>query len=243
MAFVAFARLTRKLITVMVAAATILVGVLVGYGIVTMAESLLHKNIHHASARARRVWKQIPVLGPALHRAWYSHHMIHHCRTFSRDHVTQFASPEEREDLTAALRRDGYGWVESQSFGARVGPPVEFFRYVLPVLPVYVALFLVSGPLMIVGAIVPLALWPSMAEWVHPYLHMPRVRARESSRGLMKLVLRSRYFEQLVVHHWLHHRYVDCNFNLLFGGDRMLGRHRAPSDEDRAEMRRLGLIV
>jgi len=41
--------------------------------------------------------------------------------------------------------------------------------------------------------------------------------------------------------HYMHHRYVASNFNLVLGGDLLRGKYRVSSPADIAEMQRLGL--
>ena len=56
-------------------------------------------------------------------------------------------------------------------------------------------------------------------------------------------MLKTGYIQSLRQHHYLHHRYSDYNFNLLLGGDVVLGRYRVPTTQDWDEMYRLGLVV
>ena len=52
-----------------------------------------------------------------------------------------------------------------------------------------------------------------------------------------------RYMKAVICDHYLHHRYLDCNYNLVLGGDYLLGRHRTATEADLQHMRRLGLAV
>ncbi len=62
-------------------------------------------------------------------------------------------------------------------------------------------------------------------------------------RLLLRWMLKAGYIRFLRQHHYPHHRYSDCNFNLLLGGDVVLGRYRVPTAQDWDEMCRLGLVV
>ena len=68
-------------------------------------------------------------------------------------------------------------------------------------------------------------------------------KALTTASPLMRPFLRSRYFRFLAQHHFLHHKYVHCNYNLLLGGDLVWQRQRYPSREDYREMQALGLYV
>jgi hypothetical protein len=56
------------------------------------------------------------------------------------------------------------------------------------------------------------------------------------------VLAKSAYFKYLAKHHWLHHRYIDCNYNLMLGGDYLLGVWRGATDEDVGAMRSIGLL-
>lgn len=221
----------------------ILTGALVGYLIVTVCESYFHRAVGHATPRLRRLCVRAPLLGSFILRAWYAHHVVHHLRTFRRDHVTQFAAPGEEARLRSGLLAQGRGHIVEQAYGVRVGGPGEFLRYVAPTLPVFLAVCWLGGGWFTAGATLPLLVMPLVSELVHPYAHMAHERATREAPPLLRPLLATRYFQFVVRHHWLHHRYLDCNFNLLPGGDFLLGVHRKPSPRDLAEMVAVGLSV
>src|SRR4051794_30845678 len=113
----------------------ILYGLLIGYLAVSVCESYFHRTIGHASPRLRLLWRKMRKLGAPFLRSWYSHHVVHHFKTFRRDHVTQFSCPDEERRLRLSMIAKGHGHVVGQSYGVRVGSPGEFFRYVGPTLP------------------------------------------------------------------------------------------------------------
>ena len=221
----------------------VLSGVLVGYLIVTVCESFFHRAIGHAPPRLRRVWGRAPRVGTFFLRAWYAHHVVHHLRTFRRDHVTQFSSPGEEARLRSGLVAQGRGHIVEQDYGLRVGGPGEFLRYVAPTLPVFLAACWLGGAWFTAGAALPFLAMPLVSELVHPYVHMGHERAAREAPALLRPLLATRYFRSVARHHWLHHRYTDCNYNLLLGGDFLLGVHRRPGPGDLAEMAAIGLSV
>ena len=220
-----------------------LAGLAIGYLIVSLCESFFHRRVGHASSSSRLLWHRSRTIGTCFKRAWYSHHVVHHLRTFRRDHVTQFAGPEEEARLRASLIAGDHGHVLRHDYGLRVGGPAEFIRHVGPTLPILLAACGVGGAWFTVGAALPLLAMPLASEFVHPYTHMSHERALREAPAMLRPLLATRYFRFIARHHWLHHRYLDCNFNLLPGGDFLLGVHRRPSARDLAEMAAVGLPV
>jgi hypothetical protein len=58
---------------------------------------------------------------------------------------------------------------------------------------------------------------------------------------LLGLLMDSRYIRAVRRHHYLHHKYLDCNFNLLLGGDWLLGVHRSPTPANLDAMSEIGI--
>ena len=67
--------------------------------------------------------------------------------------------------------------------------------------------------------------------------------AQKQASPVMHKILQTRSFRYLARHHWLHHHYEDSNYNLLLGGDIILGYHRKPRLQDLEKMARTGLPV
>ncbi len=221
----------------------ILSGVLIGYAVLCVSESASHHHFLHAGPRIRKFWQRMGAIGSYVHNSWYSHHVVHHYRTFCLNHVTQFRSPEEeialREDLTLRGKRQ----IALNSYGLRVGSFKEFIKYVYPHVPHYALLCFWGGPWFSLGALLPVLFYQWLAHFAHPYLHMNYAQALKSASPWMLPFLRSRYFRFLAQHHFLHHKYVHCNFNLLLGGDLIWRKQRLPSPEDYIEMQALGMYV
>jgi hypothetical protein len=74
---------------------------------------------------------------------------------------------------------------------------------------------------------------------IHVYLH-----SRDEDAPLcIKWFLRSSYGRALKVHHYLHHKHVQCNYNFFYlGADWIRRTHRDASNEEMADMLRIGLI-
>jgi hypothetical protein len=220
----------------------LIVGFCVGYVMASLIESYMHEYVSDAPRRRVELWRRYPRLLKYLIRTNYSHHVIHHCRTFKQDHVTQFRSDAEREALDALLRQEGmHGEIIMRSrYAVKLhgSGSMVFVAPLLPVIPLTIAL---GGWSLTLGACLALTLPPLFSNFVHPYLHMRYSDALAQAPWWLKPLVRSAYFRRVARHHFLHHRYVMCNFNLVLGGDRWRGMHRPASPKDIDVMRGLGL--
>lgn len=221
----------------------VLGGVALGYVIITLAESFLHNVVQHGRGRGRAFWERHPLLCAPFRMAHYSHHLIHHCRTYRKDHVTQFRSQEEKKCLDATLR----GWFRGELIlRERYGTTIEgvgILQFILPVVPFVPLVYFLFGGYVLAGMMIPFTIYPVMSKYVHPYLHMRYADALRKAPPVMRWFLRTRYCRFIYRHHYLHHRYVVCNYNLLWGGDWLLGVHRTPTPRDLMAIRELGLPV
>ena len=217
-------------------------GFFASYLICSLSESFFHDRVYHAGPRARRAFKRFGAWGRVFTRAWFYHHVVHHHLTYRTNHVTQFTSREEQTRLDERLTQKGRGYIIKMAYGARVGPGVDdWLYYVLPALPPLGVLCVLGGPAVTLGALLPLIIWPCLAHFIHPYLHMDYATALKTARWPVRLFLRTRVFRFIAAHHWLHHTYEDCNFNLLLGGDVLLGVQRLPSADDLKQMQAIGM--
>lgn len=218
-------------------------GLVLGYALLCISESASHRHFLHASPRIRKFWKQIGGIGNYIHNSWYSHHVVHHYRTFRQDYVTQFKTPDEERSLRADLTRRGKQQIVLNSYGLRVGSLKEFIKYVYPHVPHYTLLCYLGGSWFTLGAMLPVLFYQWLAHYAHPYLHMNYELALQTASPLMRHFLHTPYFRFLAQHHFLHHKYVHCNYNLLLGGDPVWRRQRFASPADLAEMQALGLYI
>lgn len=223
--------------------ADLLLGFLLGYVLATLAESFLHRNVQHASSRVRRFWLRYPRLFAPFLRAYYSHHTIHHARTFRHDYVTQFRDEREKQRVDREMPPEWAERIKGEDYGLTLkGWGVLLF--LLPVLPAVPAVYFLLGPWVCAGTLLPLlVVYPLMSKWIHPLLHSPHDAAAGRTSALGRWLLKTRYMKAVVRGHYLHHRYINCNYNLLLGGDYLLGAHRRPGAGDLKEMARLGLPV
>jgi hypothetical protein len=221
----------------------LLAGLLLGYLQATLVESLFHRYILHASSRVRKFWLRHPRLCGMLSRAYYSHHTMHHARTFKRDFVTQFRDDAERERLDRSIPPELLERMQQERYGLTMRG-WSMVRLVAPGFPLLPLTFWIFGGWVMLGSLVPLLiLFPAMSRWAHPHFHMPHAEAMRQANWVGRLWLKSRLMRFTFRHHWLHHKHLTCNYNLLVGGDWLLGVHRAPTPEDLDEMNKLGIPI
>jgi hypothetical protein len=225
------------------ASGQIFCGLMMGYVLLCISESLSHNHFLHGSKKIRNIWKKTGLLGNYVLNSWYSHHVVHHYRTFKTNHITQFNSKAEENDLSLDLSAMGKRQIVKNSYGLRVGSPKEWIKYFYPHIPHYLALCLLGGGWFSLGACFPMFFYGWLAHFVHPYLHMSYEKALMTASPSMKFFLRTPYFKYLAQHHYLHHRYVNCNFNLMLGGDFFWRSHRIANQADIEHMQELGIYT
>ena len=225
----------------MIASSQTLLGVALGYILFSIFESVVHKYLLHAKWYARSYWRKLGYLGEYIFNSWYSHHVVHHCKTFKTNHVTLFDSEQQEKELRQFLIENNKEQIILSRYGLRIGNCYERIRYLYPH---FLWLFIVcytGGAWFTLGLLIPLFFYIWVAEYVHPYIHLPYRKAIDTAPPLMRLVIKTRYFKYLAQHHYLHHKYINCNFNLMLGADWFLGCHRSPNKNDLIEMNNLGL--
>lgn len=221
----------------------IVLGIVLGYILFSITESVVHRYILHAQGRRRKSWRKLGRLGVYINNSWYSHHVVHHNKTFTTNYVTMFDSKQQERELSDFLTKNGKEQIVLNSYGLRVGGFYERLQYLYPHLLWFFVICYLGGVWLTLGALVPLFLYIWVAEYVHPYIHLPYYKAIDAAPSFMRLVIKTRYFKYLARYHFLHHKYISCNFNLMLGGDWFWGCHRSPNKKDLAEMIDLGLYV
>lgn len=218
-------------------------GLLLGYLLATLAESFLHRSVQHAGSRVRKFWLRHPRLFAPFLRAYYSHHTIHHARTFRHDYVTQFRDAREQQQVDRELPPAWAERIKREDYGLTL-KGWGILLFLLPVAPLIPLLYFVLGAWVCLGALLPLlVVYPLMSMWIHPLLHRAHGDAAGRTSPLGRWLLKTRYMKAVVRGHYLHHRYINCNYNLLLGGDYLFGAYRRPSAADLKDMARLGLPV
>jgi hypothetical protein len=216
-------------------------GSLLGLLSATITESIGHKLAGHPGPRQRKFYRKFPRLMAPFLKPYYQHLVIHHHRTFKGDHFTQFANQLEKDKLDA--------WI-GKKFSPEFAELIWTERYNLTLkgisgtLPF--ALPFLLGPFVILVTLGPLAASASLltafipvwlSKYVHPLVHLPHETANE--HPFIRWLMRTRYMRHVFRNHYLHHQHLEKNFNLLLGGDYLVGLHHAASPEEDARLRML----
>ena len=205
------------------------VGVLLsGYFLATLWEHYLHKQVLHASAKRTKRWKESSFsFYRLLYKGYYSHHVVHHKLTFQQHYHLQFNSQKEQEKLDNFLIKK-FGETESkQNYGLTINTLYEYAMFILPaffLLPI-LAFFLEFYQLVIFT--VPLVLPLLLSKYIHPILH--------DNLENKSWVYNNFYTRKIYETHYIHHLDDSKNFNLLLGGDWVMGtcgkgREREPNN-------------
>lgn len=220
----------------------VLFGLIIGYFVVSLTEAFIHKNILHASGATIRLWKKYPIVFQGFLKAYYIHNVIHHRETYKTDYITQFSSEAARLKLDSELKEGLKNRVWKEKYGltlAGIGN-YEPLVFLIPSCTLIVIFF--NTPV-IVGAMVPMLLFPFILRTLHPYLHMKYDNAIASAPWYLKWLIRTSYVQYMFIYHYLHHKYPIYNYNLnFFGGDLFFGNFKKRSEQDTKEMEKLGLI-
>ena len=221
-----------------------ILGVCCGYLTTSVCESLFHRIIQHASPGQRRAYENFGLIGRNIIRAWFSHHVVHHHLTYRDSHTRQFNCERDKARLDDNLNRTGKHRVIETDYGLRIGGKSSYFaEFVAPTAPFVLAICYFGGPWFAAGALIPFVLWPLLSQCVHPYLHQSASQVKSSAPVALRFLARTGCFQYLARYHWMHHTYTDCNYNLLIGGDFVLGTYRRPSAEDLRAMEGEGLAM
>lgn len=211
----------------------IIPGLLVGYIASSLVESITHQKISDAPRKSVKSWSRYPRLLKPLIQANYSHHVIHHCKTFRGSYIKQFRSQLERDQLDAELSDHGrHGCIIIKSNYAIKLQGTGVISFTLPFIPLIALMFVCFDRSFALGFTIAATLPPLLSNFIHPFLHMRYDDALAQAPRIIKFMLKTRYFRQMIRHHYLHHRYMACNFNLLLGGDwlRQAVRNIAPGN-------------
>jgi len=214
-----------------------LLGLISGYLISSLVESITHQKISDAPAKSVKSWSRHPFLFRPFIQANYSHHTIHHRKTFRGSHVEQFRSESERMQLDAELlERGNHGRTIIKSRYAVKLQGTGIITFTLPLVPFIALMYALFDSSFAVGFTITSMLPPLLSNYIHPFLHMPYNDALAKAPLITRQLLKTRYFRHMIRHHYLHHRYMACNFNLLLGGDRLRQGFRDLLSEERQAM-------
>ena len=219
-------------------------GLVIGYLLATVSESIWHRLICHAEPQQRMFWKKQPLLFEPFSLSFFRHGVVHHCLTYRSDFVTKFENEEHKRRVIRIALQNGDCNISKAhcDYGLTISW-VGFLNFNLTTFPFLPVIAMTLGLWSALSCFPMLIITPSLSRWIHPYLHASPDIIEKTAPRLVKLLLRTRYFRYVACHHFLHHKYQICNFNLLLGGDWLLGVHQNPSLADLQEMEALGFEV
>lgn len=215
----------------------LLIGIIGGYVAATLAESLQHRLFGHAPSCFRKVWKFFPKYLEWFRLVWWSHTVIHHGLAAGNQFTAPLTpSPEVIERMTQGQRQTVQG--NHLGLTTQWSDFIWFLWLPMSTIPL---LWASLGDQDALAAIVPMLLPPLFSKFVHRHIHSPYDVAICESSLPTRWLLKTRYGRAMIRHHWMHHRYADSNFNLLLGGDWILGTGRRPTDNDIRHMSEQGI--
>ncbi len=218
-------------------------GLCIGYAVGSFVESFMHEYVSDALPKFVRAWQRSPRLCKLLIDTHFSHHTIHHVKTYRLNHVTQFRSEEERLILIRLLRaRGNHGnTVIRGAFATKLhGQGAVVF--VAPLLILFPFFMFAMPTATFVGSAITLLLPAFMSHFVHPYIHQPFSMGQSAAPKWLAWFLRSRYGMAVYRNHFMHHRYGGTsNFNLVLGADYVRRKLRTPSQKDTTVMILIGM--
>ena len=216
------------------------IGLATSYLAATVSESYLHRTVGHATPRLRRFWARHPRLCGFLTRAHYRHAVVHHGLTFTRDHVTQFSDAADKDRVDTIVAPRGDRLIKKERYGLTICLR-GLLTYNVTILPIMLVIFWLCGPVACLGALPMTFAVPLLSMVVHPYLHLPHREAIRRAPRPVAFLLATSYFRAVARHHYIHHVYQCYNFNLLLGGDYLLGTHRRACPDDLHAMETIGI--
>lgn len=216
-------------------------GLLLGLLSATLSESMGHRVFGHPAAWQLKLYFRFPRLFAPFLRCYYQHGVIHHEKSFLKDTLVQFESKEHKQEVDS--------WIQ-KSFSRDFAELIWAERYNLTLVGVKgtlpFALPFLFGPLVILFTLGPIAFLASLfsafipvllSKFVHPLIHTPK--DLNQSSDFLRWIARSPYMRWASQNHFLHHRHPAKNFNLLPGGDYLLGHHQKPTALESAEFSRI----
>ncbi|MDR3612866.1 MAG: hypothetical protein P4L53_04815 [Candidatus Obscuribacterales bacterium] len=253
----------------LVSPATIVIEVCVGLALLgpicaSMHESLVHQYIAHAKRETVNFWRRHPRIFLTLLLGHFFHHVVHHGKTFREGYLKQFGRPLEHEDVDAWAPEAFYKAfpAEHQAYIRKAASPAAIIeklhaseyglgaaspcRFALTIVPLVLVVLLVAPFWLAFGTGASmLFLYPAMSCIIHRnMMHVPQVAGGGRVQNILtKFLVGSAYMKWLERYHWLHHRYVYCNYNLLVFADFLRGTWRRATAADLEKMQTEGLDV
>ena len=199
-----------------------------GYLIATLWENILHNKILHTKKNTIHFWKRNKHiwLFKQLYYGYYTHHVIHHQRTFKNNYTEQFINDREKDSLNEDLLKRFGKTEEKRDYGLTIGTYKEYIMFNIPLIFfVFLIYYFTNNFVYIFIFIIPSILATIFSKFIHPYLH-------KNFTNNKSFLTHNKYFKLIYINHYIHHQDDTKNFNLLPGGDYILNTYLEPSDND-----------
>ncbi len=219
----------------------VLLGIALGLLSATLTESLGHKLTGHPGPRQRRLYFRYPELFRPFLQPIFQHLVIHHHKTFQGTQAEaffqQFPDPQRQLSVDAWIAErfpaDFASLIWREKYNLTLRGLSGILPFALPFCagPLLIALLL--GRYAFLGSLLTAFIPVWLSKYIHPLVHLPEqtAQAHPFTRWLMK----TNYMRRVLRNHFLHHQEPETNFNLLLGGDYLVGLHRkATAEEEKA---------
>ncbi|MES3037719.1 MAG: hypothetical protein V4736_07420 [Bdellovibrionota bacterium] len=220
---------------------SVILGLALGLLSATCIESFGHRIFGHPSRLQLKLYFKYPKFFAPFLRAYYQHLVIHHGKTYQVDILTQFKDAEEKNQVDTWIAQQFPENFANLIWKERYNLTLEGVEGTLPFAipfttgPIIIAYFF--GPTAFVASLLTAYIPVLMSKFIHPLIHHPE--DIETSHPIVRAISRTKYMQKIFQNHFLHHKRMDTNFNLLLGGDYILGVHETPTEDESVELENL----
>lgn len=192
--------------------------IVIAYFITSLWETFIHWRILHATKGSRRIWRKFGVIGSLLRRAYFSHNIIHHNKTFKDNLFIQFKNKKEQLSLDNKLPQNLRIKIQENKYGLTISTFWEMITFTLFPITINTLIFYRYANIITLVIITFISILPALlSRYLHPKLHQ-QIQNHTKQNNLFCI-----YFRYIQDYHLTHHRSAMVNFNLLPGGDYILG--------------------
>jgi|GEM_PF-1159467 len=215
----------------------VLIGMILGVFSATVSESFFHMFFGHPFEKVKSFYFKNTSLFAACLKPYYQHFVIHHKKTYLNHFFNQFDSVEHKQRVDSWIERNFDEEFKNLIWIERYNLTLKGFIGTLPfagpfcIGPALVYYFL--GVEAFLGCLLTgyIPVW--MSKYVHPLIHAPEETHKHGP--FIRWFMKTRYAEEILLNHFLHHNDGNKNFNLFLGGDYLIGLHRSASPEELKE--------
>ncbi len=219
----------------------VLIGVMLGYLSATISESYFHMFFGHPYEAMRKLYFKNTRFFKACLKPYYQHYVIHHHKTFLNHFFNQFDNKKQKKKVDKWIDHNfdkdfkNLIWIERYNLTLKGLSGTLPFAGPFCIGPIIIYNFL--GLEAFLGCLITAYIPVWMSKYIHPLLHAPEETYKHST--FIQWFMKTKYMEKVLLNHFLHHHDGSKNFNLLLGGDQLIGLYRRGSDEELTEYKEL----